>query len=397
MQIAIAGAGIGGLALCAMLARDGHEVELFDRFETPAPVGSGLMLQETGLSVLAGLGARAAAEARGAPIRALAGRRVPDGRRVLSVRFAAWRQSLGALGIQRAALFDLLFGAAMASGVRFNGGQEIARADADAGTFHTTTGRTLGPFDLIVDALGANSPLSSDPRTDLPFGALWATVDWPGDGPFRADQLEQRYRAARQMAGIMPSGSPMAGARDTATYFWSLASDGYTSWRAGRIADWRAEATALWPETEGIVAALDPADLTFARYRHRTLSTPVKGRLVHVGDSWHATSPQLGQGANMALLDAFGLAEALRRHPGDTGRAQQAYRAMRTPHVRLYQSMSVLFTPVYQSNSALLPALRDWVVAPLSHVPPVPALLALLVSGGAGWPLRRLGLRAGMR
>jgi 2-polyprenyl-6-methoxyphenol hydroxylase-like FAD-dependent oxidoreductase len=49
-RIAICGAGPAGLAL--MLTRDGHAVDLIERFERPAPVGSGLILQPTGLSVL---------------------------------------------------------------------------------------------------------------------------------------------------------------------------------------------------------------------------------------------------------------------------------------------------------------------------------------------------------
>ena len=394
MKIAIAGAGVGGLASAILLGRAGHSVELFDQFETPAPVGSGLMLQRTGLAVLSALGLEGAAIARSSRIDHLFGKTAPSGRTVLDVRFRALRGSLCAYGIQRSALFDLLYSEALKTpGVAFNGNTMIGEADANSGTFQTETGKRLSGFDLLIDALGANSPLSSDPRTELPFGALWATVDWPAGGVFLNDALEQRYRAARQMTGLMPSGSPREGAGQTATYFWSIEGAGYEAWKARGIAAWRSEAEALWPETAPIVAGLDADTLTFARYRHRTLASPIKGRLVHIGDSWHATSPQLGQGANTALLDAFALARALEVHGKDLGAALSHYRRLRSLHVWLYQTMSWLFTPVYQSRGRLLPALRDWVAAPLTRVPPAPAILAGLVSGGFGSPLKRLGLK----
>ncbi|BBD38668.1 truncated glutamate synthase [Aminobacter sp. Y103A] len=56
LHIAIAGAGPAGLAAALYLKRDGHRVTVYDRFVEPKPLGSGLILQPTGLSVLADLG-----------------------------------------------------------------------------------------------------------------------------------------------------------------------------------------------------------------------------------------------------------------------------------------------------------------------------------------------------
>ena len=44
MKIAVAGAGIAGFAAATFLARAGHDVQIFDQFEAPRPVGSGLMI-----------------------------------------------------------------------------------------------------------------------------------------------------------------------------------------------------------------------------------------------------------------------------------------------------------------------------------------------------------------
>ena len=47
-NIAIVGAGIGGLTAAALLARQGHTITVFDQFNVPRPVGSGLVIQPVG-------------------------------------------------------------------------------------------------------------------------------------------------------------------------------------------------------------------------------------------------------------------------------------------------------------------------------------------------------------
>ncbi len=56
--------------------------------------------------------------------------------------------------------------------------------------------------------------------------------------------------------------------------------------------------------------------------------------MVLAGDVAHAMSPQLGQGVNMALLDALALRDAVRSHGGSAA-ALQAYQAQRRAHGRV--------------------------------------------------------------
>ena len=136
-----------------------------------------------------------------------------------------------------------------------------------------------------------------------------------------------------------------------------------------------------------------PDQLTFARYAHRTLKAPAEPGMIHIGDAWHSASPQLGQGANMALLDAYALAMALRQK-GDLPSALASAVAMRRRHVRLYQALTALFTPVYQADSHILPLVRDRLVGPLSKFWPATRIQAGMVSGLIGNPLKPLGLSA---
>ncbi|MBZ0117864.1 MAG: FAD-dependent oxidoreductase, partial [Sandaracinaceae bacterium] len=56
LDVAVIGAGTAGSAAALLLARAGHAVTLFEAVLEPKPVGAGIMLQPTGMHVLAELG-----------------------------------------------------------------------------------------------------------------------------------------------------------------------------------------------------------------------------------------------------------------------------------------------------------------------------------------------------
>jgi 2-polyprenyl-6-methoxyphenol hydroxylase-like FAD-dependent oxidoreductase len=394
LDIAIAGCGIAGLAAALLLDTQGHTVTLYERFEAPRPLGSGLMLQPTGLAVLAGLGLAEDVAAHAAPIRRLYGRNT-HGETVLDARYAdlAAPGACG-FGIHRASLFGALYGAVVAAGIALRTGREVAGSELVGGgrRLRFADAEPSPAHDIVIDALGVASPLVTASEGWLPYGALWTTLEWPDDGPFRPDWLEQRYERARRMAGVLPTGPRRGTGRNELALFWSLRADALARWQERGLAPWKDEFLGLWPECAGLLERIaDPAELTFARYAHRTHRRPAGERLIHIGDAWHSASPQLGQGANMALLDAWALTQAL----GGDGRLDArlaAAVALRRSHVRLYQWLTALFTPAYQSDSAWPPLIRDILLAPLSRVSPGPRVQANMVAGLTGGPLAPLGL-----
>jgi salicylate hydroxylase len=395
-DIAVSGCGPGGLAAALLLHRDGHRVRLFERFDAPQPIGSGLMIQPTGRAVLRALGLDRQLADRSARIDRLFGQAA--GRTVLDVRYAALaREHAFGLGVHRAALFDILFAAVRAAAIPIETGRTVTASDAEGSRRRLSfaDGSGDGPFDLVVDALGTRSPLAPPTGRPLAYGALWTSLDWPAAGPFDGAALEQRYRRASVMAGVLPLGRPSPDRPAQAALFWSLRADRLDDWHERGLDAWKIDVLDLWPATRPLLDQITaPEQLTFARYAHRTLATPIAPALVHLGDAWHSASPQLGQGANMALLDAYALAIALRQS-GEVPAALGAFRRLRGRHVRLYQVASALFTPVYQSDGRLLPIVRDRLVGPLSRRWPAGHILAQMVSGLIGDPLTPLGLVAG--
>lgn len=379
LDIAICGCGPAGLAAALLLHRSGHRVRIFERFDTARPVGSGLILQPTGLGVLTELGLAERVTGLGSPIERLFGKVVPSGRTVLDVRYAAMGSRWCALGVHRATLFDALHESACAAGIEIIPSTQIVADDP-----------RLKSFDLVVDALGKNSPLAigTARRTELPYGALWMNVPWPATSNFPVDALEQRYRRATHMAGVLPIGRRAPGEPLQAAFFWSLKRSEARAWRERDIGEWKSAVADLWPDAGALLAGCTAHDqLTFAEYDHYTARQPYSEKLVHIGDSARATSPQLGQGANMALLDALALARALGLHD-NLADALPAYSKMRRWHIRLFQWASATFTPFYQSDSRVLPFIRDWLTAPLSRMPIGSTVLARLVSGMTVPPLR---------
>ncbi|MCH2095382.1 MAG: FAD-dependent monooxygenase [Rhodobacteraceae bacterium] len=385
LRIAVAGAGVGGLAVAAGLARAGHRIQIFDRFQAPAPVGSGLVIQPVGQSVLQALGVLSDAQHLANPIRRMIGHEANTGRRVLDVTYAP---RVG-LGIHRAALFDILLKAAVAAGVVLQTGHEAQAVDGSFIRFADAL--PAGPFDLIVDACGAGSPLSPMRSADLPYGALWATIDWPAQTELSQDHLRQVYRRADRMMGVLPIGREPGQTGQRTAIFWSLPRTAFDNWREAGLKAWREEALQFWPEFQPFADQIvDPDQFAMARYAHGTLRQVTAPGLAHIGDAAHRASPQLGQGANMALLDALALIRALDRAESHVPVALQWYGQARKWHVRSYQAISRLFTPQFQSDSRLQPWLRDRILFPLSQVPPLPRILTRLVCGDLLAPMPSL-------
>jgi 2-polyprenyl-6-methoxyphenol hydroxylase-like FAD-dependent oxidoreductase len=98
--------------------------------------------------------------------------------------------------------------------------------------------------------------------------------------------------------------------------------------------------------------------LTWARYHDVVMPAYHTDRCVVIGDAAHATSPQLGQGTNLALIDAVQLARSIGSH-ADLPQALAGYSAARARHLRFVGEASRWLTPLFQSDLRVLPSLRD--------------------------------------
>lgn len=362
MKIAIVGCGTAGPAAGLFLSRRGHDVTVFERVEDPGPVGAGIMLQPTGMTVMRRLGLLQPVLAAGDVVERLYGV-TRGGRVVLDLAYPDWRPGLFGLGLHRGALFQVLFDALKDSSAHLELGVEVVDVAGDH--LVDTEGRRFGPYDLVVVADGARSLLRGSEgvaKRARPYdwGALWAIVPDP-DGHY-AGVLDQVYDGAEIMVGMLPTGTSPTSTERLVSLFWSIHRERVGDWQ---FEPWRDQVAELAPQAVPILDQLvDPEQITWAEYHDVVLKKPYDGRVLYIGDAAHAMSPQLGQGANLALYDAMVLDEVL----ADGGGLDE-YARRRWRHLFFYQHVNRLVTPFFQSDSGAIGRMRDVLFGPMCRMP----------------------------
>jgi len=392
----VVGCGTAGPAVALGLARAGHEVVVYERVPEPSAVGAGILLQPTGMVALERLGLLGAVVERGDPVHRLHGV-THGGRDVLDLRYADLDPRLVGVGVHRGTLFSILLQAMLAAGVRLSAGVDVVEVDRH-GVLHDAQGEAHGPFELVVVADGARSELRG--RSGLkkhvqpyPFGALWIVAEDP-ERRF-AGTLFQVYEGVERMLGFLPTGRRPGDDTPLVSLFWSLAVDEVEATRQAGLGPFIDALARLDPRVPDLLVGLQGLEeVPFARYWDVRMPCVVDDGVVFCGDAAHAMSPQLGQGANLALYDAMILVDSVAEAP--IVQALRTYESTRRDHVRSYQFFSRWLTPVFQSRWPLAGPLRDAFMGPICQLPfarrRMLEILAGLSTGlWSAWPVERLG------
>lgn len=385
LSVGIVGAGFAGTAAALFLAERGHQVTLYEEAEKPEPRGAGILMQPSGLAVLADLGLLEGALARGSRIESLVCQ-TPAGRRVLDLSYRRLYDGWFGLGMHRGALFELLHRQLSPRGVKLVTGASIRASRLSTRGIRPIFANGTEPdeHELLVVADGARSALRRGLPgarvTPYPWGARWFVGQDPGR-TFEGS-LHQVADGTTTLLGFLPCGlgPERAGEVPLVSLFWSLPVADFAG-RDFELSRWKERVLELEPRAALLLEQIDRAEqLLPASYFDVVLPRFDAERLVFIGDAAHATSPQLGQGTNLALEDARVLAACVsgcRELAGGLAR----FSALRRAHVRYYQQSSWGLTPFVQSDFSALGGLRDLVMGQLCRFPPTERLMLTTLAG----------------
>lgn len=350
MRVIVAGAATGGAAAALFLARAGASVTVFERIRVPRAVGAGIALANNGMAVLDALGLASAL----ADVPAATAPRIVDatGATLLPPPDGITLRLMRRSTLQRV-LLDAL---ERHPNVTICAGTEVVRADSTGHVVTRCDGvESTHEAELVVGADGVRSAS----RESGDFGARVRR----GIPYFRAlvDPGLETGVEAWTAAGLFG-----AFAVDDGTYcYGSAGSQAVRQALADRSlpALVRAWDAAYSPAARVLnrVPAID--DVLVDQAMRVTCRRWSDGRVVLIGDAAHAMPPNLGQGANSALVDAAVLLDELRR-AGDVPSALAAFDSRRRAAVHQVARAAAALGALAECTSTPVRIVRDRVLMP---------------------------------
>jgi salicylate hydroxylase len=372
-QIAIIGAGIGGLAAACALRQHGFEVTVYERAAELGEVGAGLQLGPNAVKVLRALGVFEGLRPLAFEPTNIVSLAWDDAhlrfreplRATAAARFGAPYVMAHRADLHRLLRQQLPDTAIVRNAHCVDVASTAARAIADF-----ADGRTIAA-DAIIGADGINSVV----REKL-----------LGPQPARYTK-QMAWRCMVPIACVPtrvgPGGSVTVG-RDE--YVGWIGPDGHVicypirggetcNIFAGHVSEaWVEESWSVPSRVEELLAGYagwNPALLDMLSHVGECYKWGIRdrdplarwtfGRVTLLGDAAHPMMPTLAQGAAIALEDAYALARNLARHPDDPARGLAAYDAERVPRTSKVQLQARQQFHNNRLSPAPPPLGRDWI------------------------------------
>lgn len=379
MKIAIVGAGISGPTLAYWLSHYGHEPILIEKAPRLRTSGYVVDFWGGGYTVAERMGLTAELHAAGYTVREL---RLVDrnSRRVGGFSTEPFRQNLNGrfVTIPRGDLAAMIHRTIDHRVETLFGESVSAIVQHDSGVQVTLKSGGSGQFDLLIGAGGIHSPVRDlvfGPESEFVTDLGYRVAAFEVEGYQPRDEL---VYLAYTMPGRMIARFAM---RDEKTLFLFVFTTEHMSRpdpqdvSQAKVALRQVFGNAGW-ECPEILRKLDgTSDVYFDRASQIGMDRWSNGRVALIGDAAAAVSLLAGEGAGLAMVQAYILAGELNRAGGDYQDAFRRYERQLRPIVETRQRSARGFATTFAPKTALgvwtrnqaskllnIPRLADWVV-----------------------------------
>ena len=344
IRVAVAGAGIAGLAFALALRRAGIDCHLYEQAERLAEVGAGVQVTPNATRLLHRLGLEDRLRAVAVAPRAIEMRRWDDGGLLQRTELGGpCRRRFGApyYTVHRADLHDALLSLVPADRVHLGARLVSVTQSAGEAWLHLSDGTTVAA-DLVVGADGIRSVARERIAADRPrySGQTIYRGLVPADRvPFlAADPRVRLWLGPDQHCVCYPvsSGRQVSFGATVSSSHWRE-----ESWSApGDPAELAAAYAAWHPDVTRLITAAETVG-RWALHDRDSLGRLSAGRVADIGDAAQPMLPFQAQGANQAIEDAVVLAACLAdAGPDGLGAALLRYERIRLPRTTRIQQQS---------------------------------------------------------
>ncbi|MBI6629822.1 FAD-dependent monooxygenase [Pontibaca salina] len=325
-NIVVIGAGIGGLVSALALRAHGASVTVLEQADSITELGAGLQISPNGVVVLRALGLEPRLACDAVRGRAVVLREHCQGREVLRLDLTQLAPEQHYFFVHRADLIDQLAQAARAAGVHIRLSQRVVQVIAGPRPVVVLDEGTRIEAELVVGADGLHS-------------VARATLNGP-DRPFFTGQVAWRA-VVPNLTNLAAEANVFMGPGQHLVAYPLRGGDLVNLVAVQARREWTREG---WHHHDTPCNLRDAfsgfggvaADLLeqvqevgiWGLFRHPVAPRWHQGGVALLGDAAHPTLPFMAQGANMALEDAWVLADCLRQ-TSDIMRALSAYQARR--------------------------------------------------------------------
>lgn len=327
----VIGGGIGGLAVATALARQGVAVTLLEQAPRITEVGAGLQISPNGLAVLRALGLEDALRQRHAVRgKAVVLRDYVAGKVVARLDLTRLVADQRYYFVHRADLVQVLAAAAKRANVTFEMNAQVASVRPGALPVVQMADGSTRRAEVVVAADGIHSVVRPV-LNGADAAKFTGQVAWRALVPNRIDHPDEAHVAmgpARHLVSYPLRGGAMINLvaveerEGWAAEGWNHVDD---------PANLRAAFAGFGGDAKHMLDAVEDVTL-WGLHRHPVAKTWQRDGVAMLGDAAHPTLPFLAQGANMALEDAWVLADHITRLPRNKALAD--YQTTREERVR---------------------------------------------------------------